>query len=343
MTELRQILDKGLLTRDNASDPEVGAGQNERPMETEVSDLQQAKRLQIIDKSIALFSKFGYDSVKVSDITGALQMGKGTFYLYFKNKRELLLACFDRLYWLLVPLEMWDVIRNENDIFLKLRHRWVGGNEKYSTFAGVLSLIRTSCFWDEGEVKENARKAYDVIIAPIRKDVEEAIANGIIRPMDAELASYTVLGIMEGVSFLLSLDPRFSNEEGADFIYSFVRSALADNKTGEAVKKAGQDLSATITDVNGVAIDLADVCFNGSRYLAGRLGDAEISVDLCRLSSIRPGTADSKKIALLTANNGQETSLEIDDNILITGDTPFGGLQIPFERILQMSFQAKEP
>ncbi len=85
MTELRQMLDKGLLTRDDASDPEVGAGQNERPVETEVSDLQQAKRLQIIDKSIALFSQFGYDAVKVSDITSASSDGQGHLLSLFQE------------------------------------------------------------------------------------------------------------------------------------------------------------------------------------------------------------------------------------------------------------------
>lgn len=336
-----RVLDKTVQTWNEATDSEAGRGLNEQQMETKL-DLQQTKRLQIIDTSITLFSKFGYDAVKVSDITGALQMGKGTFYLYFKNKRELLLACFDRLYSLLVPLEMWDVIRNEKDIFAKLRHRWTGGNERYSAFSGVLSLIRTSCFWDEEEVKEKARRAYDVIIAPIRKDVEEAIAKGIIKRMDADLASYAIIGVMEGLSFRLTLDSHFSNEEGADFVFSFLRSGLADNKTAEEAEKSAQGLCATVTDMNGVAIDLADVCFAGLPYLVGKFSDAEIRVDVSRLSIIKMRSVDSTRIAQLTAKNGQEMTLEIDDNILITGDTPFGGLQIPLDRVSQICFRVQE-
>jgi len=341
VTELNRVLDRWLLTCDDASDPGADLGENELQMETEVLDSQRIKRLQIIDTAIALFSKFGYEAVKVSDITSALQMGKGTFYLYFKNKRELLLACFDRLCWLLVPSEMWDVIRNEKDFFVKLRHRWTAGNDQYYSFSGVLNLIRTSCFWSEEDVRENARKAYDVIVAPIRKDVERALAKGIIRPMDVELASYVILWIMEGLSFRLRLDSRFSNEEGAEFFYSFLKSALAVNKPADAPKKEAQSLRATITDMNGVALELADVCFSGSPYLMGKKGDAEIRVDLSRLSLIRTRAADSKRIATLTTKNGQEMSLEIDEDILLTGDTPFGCLQIPFEKVAQISFHAQ--
>jgi AcrR family transcriptional regulator len=338
VAELGQVLDKWLLTRDDASDPEAGPEQHEQQMETEVLDAQQTKRLQIIDTSITLFSKFGYEAVKVSDITSALQMGKGSFYLYFRNKRELLLACFDRLCWLLVPLERWNAIRNEKDLFVKLRHRWVAGNEQYLTFAGVLNLLRASCFWDEEEVKENAIRAYDVIVAPIRKDLIQAIAEGIIRPMDVELASYVVLWIMEGLSFRLHLDSRFSNEEGADFFHSFLRSAL-ENRTCQVVEEVAQTLRATITDTEGSTIELADLSFGGLPYLVGKFGDAEITVDLTRLSTIKTKVAHSKRIALLSAKNGQEMSLEMDGNILITGDTPFGGLQIPFESVSRISFQ----
>jgi len=342
LTELKELLDKGLLTSDDASAPQTASSPDVQQMETDVLDLQQAKRLHIIDKSIALFSKFGYEAVKVSDITDALQMGKGTFYLYFKNKRELLLACFDRLYSLILPLEMWDVVRNEKDIFLKLRHRWSGGNEKYSSFSGVLSLIRTSCFWDDEEVKENARRAYDVIIAPIRKDLEVAIASGKIRAMDAELASYAVLGVMEGLSFRLTLDSRYSNKEGADFIYPFLMSALTADKPCEAVEKVVEGARMTVTDMNGTAIELSGTLFSNSPYLTGKLGDAEIKVDPLLLSTIAVSSADSKRIALLSAKNGQEISLEIDGDTIIEGDTPFGSLQIPFAKVSEISFHANE-
>ncbi|MBF0550031.1 MAG: TetR/AcrR family transcriptional regulator, partial [Deltaproteobacteria bacterium] len=328
----------GLLGCDEGMGPEANARPDDLQMETEVVDLHQAKRLQIIDKSITLFSKFGFEAVKISDITDALQMGKGTFYLYFTNKRELLLACFDRLQALLLPLEMWDVVRNEKDIFLKLLHRWTGGNERYSSFSGVLSLIRTSCSWDEDEVKEKARRAYDVIIAPIRRDLEEAVAKGIVRPMDEELTAYAVLGIMEGLSFRLTLDSRYSAKDGADFIYPFLISALRADKTDQTRANKAPAISVKITDINGVAIELSEVRFNDSEHFSGKYGDAEIKVEPLQLKAIKVDSSDSRTLARLTAKDGHDLELEIDGDTLIKGYTSFGGLQIAFRKVSQLVF-----
>ena len=63
------------------------------------------KTLQIVKKAIELFNRVGYERVKVSDITDALQIGKGTLYLYFKNKKELLFECFRQVDMVISSLE----------------------------------------------------------------------------------------------------------------------------------------------------------------------------------------------------------------------------------------------
>lgn len=335
LTELKEALDKEPLELGGASPAHTDR------QEGEVFDLQQTKRLQIIDKSITMFSKFGYEAVKVGDITDALQMGKGTFYLYFKNKRELLLACFDRLYSLLLPLEMWEVVKNEKDIFRKMQYRWIGGNERYSTFSGVLSLIRTSCFWDEDDVKESARKAYDVIIAPIRKDVEEAISSGAIRPVNAELVSFAILGIMEGLSFRLTLDSKYSSADASELVYPFLKSALGAEPERETVEPPAPGSCAKIMDLNGTAIELSELRFGDSPYLAGKLGDAEIRIDPSRIADIAVKCAELKMDVFITAKNGQEMSIGVDKNTPIKGTTPFGELQIPLEKVSRIIFPDK--
>jgi len=44
-------------------------------------DSNDDKTLQIVKKAIELFNRVGYERVKVSDITDALRIGKGTLYL----------------------------------------------------------------------------------------------------------------------------------------------------------------------------------------------------------------------------------------------------------------------
>jgi len=295
--------------------------------------LHDVKRLEILDEAIMLFSKLGYDAVKVSDITDALHMGKGTFYLYFKNKRELFRSCFKRLDFLIEPLELRDEIRYEKNFFNKARQRWLGFNEKFATFRGILSLLRTACMSDEKDVRENAAIAYTAWIEPFNKDIEQALKQGIIRHVDAELATYLLLGMGESLSFRLSLDSRYSPEDAAELFDSIIRHGLMADETGKGTKETDQGCRVTVTDRDGVSIELHNTLFAGAFYLTGKLGASEIKVDPSRLSTISVSSVDSKWFALLTAKSGQELSLEVDGTTVITGDTLFGGLQIAFERL----------
>ncbi|WP_130863201.1 TetR/AcrR family transcriptional regulator [Bacilliculturomica massiliensis] len=51
----------------------------------------------IYDTAISLFLKNGYENVKIEEITRAANVAKGTFYIYFESKKELLYHTFDEL------------------------------------------------------------------------------------------------------------------------------------------------------------------------------------------------------------------------------------------------------
>jgi AcrR family transcriptional regulator len=46
--------------------------------------------MQIIENAISLFTRYGYDSISIDRINEECGIARGTFYLYFKNKEDLL-------------------------------------------------------------------------------------------------------------------------------------------------------------------------------------------------------------------------------------------------------------
>lgn len=54
-----------------------------------------SKHMQIIKEAIQLFSKKGFENTSVQDITNSANIAKGTFYLYFKSKDDLIEQVFD--------------------------------------------------------------------------------------------------------------------------------------------------------------------------------------------------------------------------------------------------------
>src|SRR5271157_4208590 len=121
------------------------------------------KTLQIVKKAIELFNRVGYERVKVSDITDALQIGKGTLYLYFKNKKELLLECFRQLELVILSLEANPDIRSASGFFERLRPRFVAAHEQYIRLGGTLTLIRLSSESEYPEIRRCAQRAHRAI------------------------------------------------------------------------------------------------------------------------------------------------------------------------------------
>jgi len=61
----------------------------ETKKDSEPIDLAQYRRLQIIRAAEKVFAEKGYHKANIADIAGELKIGHGTFYRYFKNKREI--------------------------------------------------------------------------------------------------------------------------------------------------------------------------------------------------------------------------------------------------------------
>jgi AcrR family transcriptional regulator len=81
---------------------------------------------EIIDKSIQLFLRKGYNATRVEDITDASNVSKAAFYCHFASKSELLETIVDRYGTLFVD-SIVDAVRNSKGDFLRkfrYSHKW---------------------------------------------------------------------------------------------------------------------------------------------------------------------------------------------------------------------------
>ena len=56
---------------------------------------REARRKQLVDVAIKIFAKKGYSAASVNDIAKAARVARGTFYLYFKDKADVLAAVLE--------------------------------------------------------------------------------------------------------------------------------------------------------------------------------------------------------------------------------------------------------
>jgi AcrR family transcriptional regulator len=299
----------------------------------------QENREKILDMAIRLFSERGYENTKVSDIIEALRMGKGTFYVYFKNKRELFLDCIDRLGVAIVPRESWNEIRQEQDFVARNKKRGIAFLKAFPGYRGILNLARGAIGGADPVMAQKAIEAFRVLSRPMLKDLRRAVASGAVRiNHDEAFTAFLLLIIAEAFGYWQMIDPRYSIEEAVQIITDIMQNGLVDTPPFISERGSKKGPPGEVEDRARVKIRLRDIAVDGSRALRGRMGDAEADVDLNRLSAASFCEEGERLLARLKTREGQELEIEVDGNRQLSGVAAFGSMRIPLKSIVSLQF-----
>ena len=145
---------------------------------------EAARREQILSAARLVFDEKGYESATVSEIVSAAGVAQGTFYLYFPSKRDVVLALAKRPMELIaerVQASMSSSATFETMIRGLVRTGFEIGRE-------YADLCRLSHMGGEAsEITRDTPMGRDIHAMGVRM-FEQAIANGEMEPMNAEIA-----------------------------------------------------------------------------------------------------------------------------------------------------------
>ena len=191
---------------------------------------KKQKRQEIIRKAIHVFSQKGYHQTKISDITRALKISTGTFYLYFKNKRDLFIEVIDDVFRNIVG-EAAVAIKEEKDFLERLRIRGRIFYKNYTKYSEILHQLRAEMASEEQWPGEKLQKIYHGLTKPVIREIDAAVKDGIIHEVDPDLLAYALTGSMEIMSLRLSLDDKYSLDDIIEFIMDVTLKPLFSSKT----------------------------------------------------------------------------------------------------------------
>lgn len=159
---------------------------------------RRQKREAVLRTAAALFCTRGYNATQMSDVARQLGVTKPTIYYYFKNKEEVLVACFEGGFDL-IEATMAQADMQARSGADRLRGALYAYAEIMTTELGkCAALIPTNELSDENQKRIIAhRRRYD---SGIRTLVAEAIADGSIRPCDPKIATFSVLSGLNGLA-----------------------------------------------------------------------------------------------------------------------------------------------
>lgn len=161
-------------------------------------ETREARRAQILESALTVFSTKGYHATSVSDLVDAAGVARGTFYLYFDSKE----AIFSELV---------------SELLAHLRANVVGVDpakgplqpQLVATLARVLSTLETNrrltriLFREavglHAAIDERLRGFDDELHAYVARAVEVGVALGAVRPVRPATAAIVVVGSVREV------------------------------------------------------------------------------------------------------------------------------------------------
>ncbi len=160
-----------------------------------------ARRRQILDAALAVFSEKGFHRATVRDVARAAGVADGTIYIYFANKTELLLGLLDQL----------------NETAQRGAQLAAGGDADFRAFFAAYLRQRMAMLWPNARVFQavlpelltNAELRdlyFRQVLAPTTALAERYFAaemeRGRMRRMDVSLAVRAIAGTVFGLLVL---------------------------------------------------------------------------------------------------------------------------------------------
>lgn len=192
---------------------------------------KQLKRERMLREGLRLFLEHGYERASVEQIAQASEVARGTFYLYFEDKKTLFAALMEgwlstvmglfedvqrRLEQVETPEEAWQVYRD-----MGTGLAWVGLANRDEILL-VFRESRTST--EAGEyLREKELEIIDAGVA----FTEVAMERGLVNATNARVTVLVVLGAIERLFYEVLIGTELGDpQETAELVVGMFESAL---------------------------------------------------------------------------------------------------------------------
>lgn len=170
-------------------------------------NVSDERKSQILNAAEGVFTKKGFDEARMDDIAEETGLSKGTLYLYFKSKDELILAILDRIF----QREFRQLENLEQDSLSATEAIWKLSDIMARDIVGMLRLLPIlynflALAFRNRHVQramKNYVNRYFEILIPI---IQSGIDSGEFRPVDAREVAIAGGAIIEGTILLWAYD-----------------------------------------------------------------------------------------------------------------------------------------
>jgi AcrR family transcriptional regulator len=160
------------------------------------------RRQQILNVAREVFAKRGYHAAKIEDIVAAASIARGTFYLYFEDKRAIFEEIVDRtiarLGMSIVRVDPHDGVRSVSDQVKEQIRRIV---RILLEDRATTKILLSDALGVDPTFDRKLLSFYDEMSSLLEGSLRDGQALGIVREGDVRLMSWLTMGALKEVMF----------------------------------------------------------------------------------------------------------------------------------------------
>ncbi len=171
-------------------------------------DVSEERKEQIISAATAVFARLGFHEARMEDIAKEAGLSKGTLYLYFKSKDDVIAAILDQFYHRgLQDLQMAQGYEGSIADLLVMMTQFLAAEAE--RMIGLLPIAFE--FYALAARREDVRQSIKAYFQTYREAlamlIQMGIERGEFRPVDPQEVAITLAAIFEGLAILEATDP----------------------------------------------------------------------------------------------------------------------------------------
>lgn len=182
------------------------------------------RRQQILEKARDVFAKHGYHAAKIDDIVAAAGVARGTFYLYFEDKRaifeEIVDRTFARLGMSIVRVDTENPNRSVADQIRENIHAII---HTLLEDPGTTKILLSDAVGLDPAFDRKLISFYEETGKMLESSLQDGQERGIVAPGDARMFAIMTLGAMKEIMYQVTMRGLdYPEDRIVEEIYSFL-------------------------------------------------------------------------------------------------------------------------
>ncbi len=202
---------------------------------------RQARRAQVLRHAKRIFARKGYHRTNVADIISRARIARGTFYLYFQNKKDLFEELLEQvLTELATRIHRLRVGGDNPDPVEQLRANLRRVVDYVLEERELTDILLNHSTGFDRDLDAKILNFYDRIAALIQRSLDLGIEMGLVRQSDTRVIAYCILGAIKEMVGLLSRGGEANSDRLVEEILDFGLRGVARPELLTAVSQVGE-------------------------------------------------------------------------------------------------------